>query len=235
MEALGNIFGKIIGGMGSQTGQGIGGLFGMGSNILQQIMKWRAMSQANTQAKNLQRLVNNPSLLSARIASAAQPLDQNLTRTVTDSTLANLANRGLNPQTASGVTQQAVAQAVAPYEQQNLQTAAQLIASTLGLPMEAALQLAQIWSGQSGTDTSSIWANLAKEGFNPSVGGTPDPSLGTISAIPSISGRDTGGDVPPPDITLPTPTFPDLPDTSSQPQQPLFWDDAWKSALPAPA
>lgn len=229
MQALSGIIGQITQGMGGQTGQGLMGLLGMGENIFSKIMQWRAMSQAKQQQEQLQKLISNPSLLSARIRQATQPLDQNLTRTVTDQTLADLATRGLNPQTAPGTTQQAVAQALAPYEQQNVNAATQMIMQTLGLPFESAMALAKQWGG-SGTDTSSIWKNLfSQQGgtFDPSVGGVSDPALGTISGIPSSGGVNTP-DPTAPDITLPGSTPPIFDEQGSQPtfDPSMLWNPA---------
>lgn len=116
LPALAQIIG--IGGAGA-------GLFG---NIMNSITRGNAISQM-TKNENL-----SPEALAAKVSAATKPLDQSLVENIQNQVQADVASRGLAQ--APGVFAAEESQAIAPAEQQNQQTALQLILRQLGIPEE---------------------------------------------------------------------------------------------------
>lgn len=196
MQALGGLFTNIFSKMGGMGGlEKILGGFGTFEQVMNKIKMQKALSQMMSQQKLLAKYAANPSLLSAKAASAAQPLDQNLSRTVTDQTLADLTQRGLTTTSAPGVTQQAVAQALAPYQQHNLDIATQMLMSTMGMPYQAALSTASMLMNDP-TDNSGFWDLFQKNApINvPTDTASPTPPIFPGSGLPDSGGD--GGQVP---------------------------------------
>src|ERR1700741_2348097 len=70
------------------------------------------------------------------VRAATQPLSLGLVQDVTSQVSGTLAERGLSQ--APGIQATELATALAPYQQQNQQTALQLVLTRLGLPLEYA-------------------------------------------------------------------------------------------------
>lgn len=113
----------------------------------------------------IQNLIKNPTAMAAAAAKYQQPLSAGLTDSVTNAAQAQLAERGLGGSPAA--MQSVLAQALAPYIQQNQQTAMQTLMESLRLgsgtqpvasgPMDLSKLLAQIKAGGSTpTDTASM-------------------------------------------------------------------------------
>jgi hypothetical protein len=87
----------------------------------------------NLLASNAQDKVANltPAQFSARVASAERPIDNSLVQAVNNSVQADMASRGLAQ--APGIFAGEEAQALAPYAQQNYQTALNQVMEQLGL------------------------------------------------------------------------------------------------------
>ena len=104
-----------------------GGIFGAGEigNLLEQ--KKRADYQNFVMG-----LLKDPAKLSRMAASTERPLDNALIQSVGNATQGQLAERGLSQ--SPGIFAATESQALAPYAQQNYQTAMQAILSSLQLP-----------------------------------------------------------------------------------------------------
>lgn len=164
-----------------------GGTFGAGTleNILQGI-------QQNSYRNKIMSLLNNPAALAAMASKLQKPLDAGLTQSVTNQVQGDMAERGLSQ--APGIFAASESQALAPFVQQNQQTAMNTVLQLLGMPAgtfkspsnnSGALQmfLKSLNRGGGGGD---VWGGG-------SVGGISDPSLGGIQYMPG-----GGPDVPPP-------------------------------------
>jgi hypothetical protein len=99
--------------------------FGTIGNIIEQQKK------AAYQNK-IMSLLNNPAALAAMAAKLQKPLDAGLTQAVTNQVQGNMAERGLSQ--APGIFAASESQALAPYVQQNQQTAMNAVLQLLGLP-----------------------------------------------------------------------------------------------------
>lgn len=77
-------------------------------------------------------ILKNPAKLAQMTAQIQQPLSQGLTQSVDNGVQANLASRGLSQ--APGIFAASEGQALAPFIQQNQQTALQAVLQSLGLP-----------------------------------------------------------------------------------------------------
>jgi hypothetical protein len=77
-------------------------------------------------------LMKNPGQLAAMISKLQQPLNQGLTQAVGNQVQGNMAERGLSQ--APGIFAATESQALAPYYQQNQNTAMQSLMQMLGMP-----------------------------------------------------------------------------------------------------
>jgi hypothetical protein len=158
---------------------------GTGANLLQDVKK----DQYQNYVMNL---LKNPQALAAMVAKLQQPLNNGLTQSVGNQVQGNMAERGLSQ--APGVFAGAESQALAPFYQQNQSTATQALLQALGLPPS---------TFGSPINTSGAWQGFLK-GLPPQsngnwngqfgTGGITDPSLGSISAMPSGYGGSVGPD-----------------------------------------
>ena len=104
-----------------------GGAFGAGEigNILEE--------QKRMQYQNyIMDLMKNPQKLAALVAKLQKPMDNALVQGVTNQVQGNMAERGLSQ--APGIFAASQSQALAPYEQQNYNTALQSVMQMLGMP-----------------------------------------------------------------------------------------------------
>lgn len=104
-----------------------GGMFGAGElgNLLQE-------NKQNSYQNSLLNLMNNPQALTNKVLQAEQPISNSLTQAVTNQVQAQMASRGLAQ--APGIFATTESQALAPFQQQNYQTALQQVLASLGAP-----------------------------------------------------------------------------------------------------
>jgi hypothetical protein len=104
-----------------------GGLVGAGEvgNILEG-------NKAGQYQNFVMNLLKNPQLLAQMAAKIQQPLNNGLTQAVGNQVQGNLASRGLSQ--APGIFAASESQALAPFYQQNQNTAMQAVLQSLGLP-----------------------------------------------------------------------------------------------------
>ena len=164
------------------------GLAGTGANIYSGIQNTEANNQALGAQKYVTSLMENPAKMTAAAAQYAQPLSAGLTSDISNQVQANLAERGLGS-SPSAYTQQ-LTQALAPYIQQNQQTAMQQLLQTLGLApkptatpmmdMSKLLASLKLPSGNSNPPSSGA-------GLTPDYASTSDdfsnPDLGDVGTI----------------------------------------------------
>ena len=106
------------------------GLTGIGA--LQSILAERKRNEILNQYLGL---ANNPEASAAAIRSMTQPLDQGLVQNVGNQTQAYLAERGLSE--SPQISESVLSQSLAPYEQQNQQTAMNEYYRNLALGLQA--------------------------------------------------------------------------------------------------
>lgn len=108
---------------------GIGGAgAGLAGNIMNSITRGDAISKMKAN-ENL-----SPEALAGKVAAATKPLDRSLVENIQNQVQADVASRGLSQ--APGIFAAEESQALAPAEQQNQNTALQLILRQLGVPEE---------------------------------------------------------------------------------------------------
>ena len=117
MEGLGNVLGPILSG-----GSAIGGTIG---NIMEERKK---VAYQNF----IMDLLRHPEKLAAMAAKLTAPLNQGLQQSVGNQVQGSLAERGLSQ--APGIYASSLAQGLAPYYQQNQQTAMNAVLQSLGMP-----------------------------------------------------------------------------------------------------
>jgi hypothetical protein len=191
---------ELLGSIGSFFSSGAGkgletiaGLGATGSGLIGNLMADQQRSAAASAAQKNMQLT--PQQLSSQVSSATQPLNAGLIQAVTGNVNANLAEQGLSE--SPGLIATAQSQALAPFQQQNQQTAMQLVLQKLGLPAEFARTIppnanmsqliALLMRGSGGgtpTGTPFGGGSTATTGPNLSQLGQPDPSsVGDFSSI----------------------------------------------------
>jgi len=139
---MSELLGNIAGWFGSPAGKGLGEIAGLGATGAGLIGNLAADRQRAAAAKAAQANMNlTPAQLGAMVSGAEQPLNRSLVQAVTGNVDANLAEQGLSE--APGLIATATSQALAPFQQQNQQTALQLVLQKLGLPAEFARTIPQ--------------------------------------------------------------------------------------------
>ena len=119
-------------------------IMGLVGNIFSGIEQQKQLSFLTNQEKQNARL--SPEQLSGMVKSATQPLNAGLVEGVTNNVTGTLAEQGLSQ--APGIEGATLAQALAPFEQQNQNTALQLVMEKLGLPLQYATGVASLIPGQ---------------------------------------------------------------------------------------
>lgn len=135
MDALSNVA-KFFN---SDTGSGllkIGEAGTAGAGLIGNMLTERARSRELSDLRKQESALPDAQALARQVAAATQPLNRGLVEGVENSVNANLAEQGLSQ--APGIQAQAITSALAPYEQQNQQTALQIVMQRLGLPLEYA-------------------------------------------------------------------------------------------------
>lgn len=136
----------------------LGGMTGAGEvgNIMTDMKRSKLLDQAGAWGKM------TPQQLSAKVAAATQPLSQGLTSSVGNTVQGQMAERGLSE--APGIYSGVLAQALAPYYEQNQATALQEIMAQMGIPLQQASMMKD-------TNLSPIMALLMRQFQSPSSGG----------------------------------------------------------------
>lgn len=189
---MSELLGKIGTFFSGPTGKGIETLAGLGATGAGLAGNLSADAQRSAAASAAQKNMNlTPQQIAAMVSGAEQPLNKGLVQAVTGNVDANLAEQGLSE--APGLIAQATSQGLAPFQQQNQQTALQLVLQKLGLPAEL------LKSIPPNANLSPLLAMLFK-GFGgpaPSGGGGGFPTTGPT---PPTNPYDTGA-TPPFDTT----------------------------------
>lgn len=150
----------------------ITGGMGLTGNIINGVQQGQQVKQMQN-AENL-----SPAALASKVSSATQPLDQSLVNNVQNLVQADVASRGLAE--SPGTFAATESQALAPFEQQNQQTAMQLILTQLGFPAQVIAAL----SGK-GANLTSIAQLLSKGGTLPNF-----PSANQVPKTPGSTTTD---------------------------------------------
>lgn len=156
---------------------------GIAGNIMNSITRGQQTSKLQSAEKQLANLT--PQQYGSMVAGATQPLNQNLLNLVGNQVQADVASRGLAE--SPGTFAATESQALAPFQQQNQNTALQLILTKLGLPIEYAN--AVINSVGPNANVGGILQALMQL---PGAGGTrgafpgTSASAGTTSPVPDI-------------------------------------------------
>lgn len=211
LSSLGTIFTSGLGGSGGGGGVPgwmqllLGGLAGTGEvgNILAGRQKQDALNNLTKKENAFTSLT--PQQLSAKVAAATQPLSAGLTQEVGNVVQGEIGERGLSQ--APGIFSADLSQSLAPFYQQNQQTALQQILAQMQLPISEAGAQAGLLPGQ--TNLAPILALLMKS-FSPGTifatgggAGSPQPpppqtptNSGLLSGILQGITSDVGGDMP---------------------------------------
>lgn len=167
-----------------------GGMAGAG--LIGNILNEKARSDELGYLKNQQKQLQDPTALAKQVVAATQPLSQGLIQGVENTVSGSLAEQGLSQ--APGIQAATLSQALAPFYQQNQNTALQLVMRRLGLPMEyAQTYLAGL---PQNSNLSPLLALLMRNN-NPS-----STSGGVPGIIPDLSAGYT-----PPEAIFTTPPF----------------------------
>jgi len=135
METLSSL-GQFLQGTTGQSLLKLGEVGMTGAGLVGNILNERARSGEISNLQKAEKTLADPTKLSAEVRAATQPLNAGLVQDVTNQVSGNLAERGLSQ--APGIQATELATALAPYQQQNQQTALQLVLTRLGLPIEYA-------------------------------------------------------------------------------------------------
>jgi hypothetical protein len=193
-EMLGNI-GSFFG---SPAGKGLGEVAGLGATGAGLVGNLAADHQRSIAAKEAQANANlTPQQLSEMVTKATQPLNRGLVQAITGNVNANLAEQGLSQ--APGIQATTLAQALALPEQQNQQTALQLVMRKLGLPAEFASTIPQ------NAQLAPLIAMLFQGAGNFPKTSTPgkSPTGGAAGSYPTMPYPiPTGGAMPQPNLPI---------------------------------
>jgi hypothetical protein len=195
----------------------IAGIGATGAGLAGNIANERARSKELDYLKQQQAALANPTVLAQEVASATQPLNRALVESVGNQVSGTLAEQGLSQ--APGIQATTLAQALSPFEQQNQQTALQLVLQRLGLPISYAQSYL---SGlPANANLSPLIAMLMKMGGGPTPegGGTNLPAILNLIKSAQMPGQQTAQSqlpdwlTPPPDsssmgdFSLPSETY----------------------------
>lgn len=190
-KTIGGIFtNPIAGPIASGASLGLGEI----GNLLAGRAADKQASDLAAQEKRIQNLT--PAQLTGLVTSAEKPIDNALVQSINNSVQADMASRGLAE--APGIFAAGESQALAPYVQQNYQTALNQVLQQLGLPLSYANTLAQFLPKQQNlTPAMQLFLQQLSrlKGANASGGSgfpTTGPNLPDYGATPPIIG-DTGG------------------------------------------
>jgi hypothetical protein len=111
-----------------------GGMAGAG--LIGNLLTAKKRSDELNYLKQQQAALQDPTKLAAQVRAATQPLNLGLTEAVGNQVSASLAEQGLSQ--APGIQATVLGQALAPFQQQNQETALRLVMERLGLPLQYA-------------------------------------------------------------------------------------------------
>jgi hypothetical protein len=154
-------------------------ILGIGTSaagIIGNIMNARTRGQQTSQLQSAENKYANltPEQLSGMVTKAEAPLNQSLLNQVGNLVQANVASRGLAE--SPGVFATTESQALAPYQQENQNTALQLVMKQLGLPIEYAQAIINS-IGPNSNISPIVQALMQMKGGMPSgFGGGPAPA-----------------------------------------------------------
>jgi hypothetical protein len=157
------------------------GLYG---NISAERQRAQELNNLKAQQANAER---TPQQLAADVASAERPLDKALVQSVGNQVSGTLAEQGLSQ--APGIQAQALAQGLAPFQQQNQQAALQLVLKRLGLPVEYAQTL--LAGNPAPADLSKLLALLGRPSGGTSAGGLD------MAQLQKLLNQNSGGEATP--------------------------------------
>lgn len=191
-DMLGSL-GSFFGGSGS-AGGGLIDLLGLGTTGAGLFNNISTGIQENQQISKLKSL-ENPTTLAKEVSQATQPLNSGLTQSVGNTVDASLAEKGLAQ--APGIEASTLAQALAPFQEQNQNTALQLVLQQLGIPESILSSL-----GRQQTNISPALALLMRQN-NPSGSNPTNPGSSQYdSFFNSLGNFGSSGSPPPSDPTF---------------------------------
>jgi hypothetical protein len=156
LQSLGTFFASP-GGKGLES---LAQLGATGAGLAGNISASHQQQQEADYLKKQQALLADPTKLAQEVAGATQPLNRALVQDVGNQVSGTLAEQGLSQ--APGIQASTLATSLAPFEQQNQQTALQIVMQRLGLPIQYATALLQ--NGPKGTNLAPLLAMLSKGG-----------------------------------------------------------------------
>lgn len=128
--------GQLFSGAGLQNLLKVGEIGAAGAGLFGNIQNEKARSNQLSQIASSEKTLADPTALAKQVSAATQPLNSGLVQSVTNSVDANAASQGLSQ--APGIQAAELSQALAPFQQQNQNTALQLVLQRLGLPLQYA-------------------------------------------------------------------------------------------------
>ena len=134
-----------------------------------------------------------PAQLTQMVQGAEAPINQGLIQDVGNTVQADVASRGLSQ--APGIFASEESQALAPYEEQNYQTALTQVMQQLGLPLQYAGVISQLLKGQQQNLSPSLalfLKSLQGGTGGGAIPGTSTPNYAQLMDI--IQGTSPGGD-----------------------------------------
>jgi hypothetical protein len=132
LSSIGSFFSSGAGqGIEKLAGLGLAGA-GLGGNIAAEHDRSKELAYLQQQQQANASLT--PAQLAAKVSQATAPLNAGLVQGVENQVSGSLAEQGLSE--APGIQASVLAQALAPYQQQNQNTALQLVMQQLGLPIQ---------------------------------------------------------------------------------------------------
>jgi hypothetical protein len=175
-----------------------------GAGLFGNIANERARSQELGYLKDQQKALKDPTTIAKEVAAATQPLNMGLVQGVENQVGSTLAEQGLSQ--APGIQAAAISQALAPFYQQNQNTALQVVMERLGLPLQYAsaflgnlpqnsnlaplLALLQR-NNAPASPSNQIPDSIFPAGFTPSDAIAPPPPTTDFSTIPAFADLDT--------------------------------------------
>ena len=175
LQSLGTFFASP-GGKGLESLAQIGAT---GAGLYGNLSAEHQQQQEANYLKQQQALLADPTKLAQEVAGATQPLNRALVSDVSNNVSGTLAEQGLSQ--APGIQASVLAQALAPAEQQNQNTALQIVMQRLGLPIQYAQALLQ--NGPKGNNLAPLLALLSKGGVGGSGGVTSGPNPAALMQL----------------------------------------------------
>jgi hypothetical protein len=198
-SSLGSFFGSSAAApviSGASSGLGLLG------NLISGISSQKEQNLLTTQQNKIANLT--PSQLTSMVTSAEAPINQGLIQDVGNTVQADVASRGLSQ--APGIFASEESQALAPYEQQNYQTALSQVMQQLGLPLQYAGVISELLKGKQ-TNLSPSLALFLKSLQGGTGGGGGTAITNPIQLLNLIQGT---SDTPSTGIVSDFGTTPDL-------------------------